>query len=58
MTDTITSQNVDLSSWDTLYVCTHTHTHTHTNTYVLPAGRYAVCHEISKELVVSPYAKF
>ena len=35
-------------------VCVYTHTHT----YVVPAGRYAVCHAISKDLAVSPYAKF
>jgi hypothetical protein len=27
ITDPMTSQNIDLSSWDTRY--THTHTHTH-----------------------------
>jgi hypothetical protein len=34
MTDTITSQNIDLSSWDTLYIYIYIyiyiHTHTHT----------------------------
>jgi hypothetical protein len=25
MTDTMTSQNIDLSSWDILYMCVYTH---------------------------------
>ena len=30
MTDNMSTQNINLSSWDTLYIYTHTHTHTHT----------------------------
>ena len=40
------------------YIYIYVYIYTHTHTYVLPAGRYAVRHAISKDLPVSPYVTF
>jgi hypothetical protein len=40
MTDTMTSQNIDLSSWNTLYRLTHLHKYTHTMLLVISMIHY------------------
>jgi hypothetical protein len=40
-----------------VYMYMHTYVRTSVHAYIIAEGRYAVCHEISKALAMSPYAK-